>query len=158
MSRDVFTHLSVMQHPHPENVYSEFPPPPQSLHPHAYGLRQQDPIHSGPSQPTDRPTTASAAQNPYSLPMVMDSRFLASPAGTLSQCCHPYLSGSAPSGLLASIAHHPTVGFAQSNNYIGVLNIESPTRPRQSRKRKRDGDTASRKRKGNHNTSRKEVY
>ena len=89
--------------------------------------------------------------------MMMGPRFLANPASALSQHCPPYL-GSAPSGLLTGIAHHPTMGFAQGNNYIGVLNIESPTRPRKDKKRKRDGNAASRKRKGKYNTLRKEVY
>ena len=116
----------MMQHPHPEDVYPDFPPQP------------------------DRPTAASAARNPYALPMVMDPRFLANPASALPQQCPPYF-GSTPSGPLTSIAHHPMMGFAQGNNYIGVLNIESPTRPRQSKKRKRDGDgdtAPSRRRKG----------
>jgi len=144
-----------MQHPHPEDVYLEFPPQPQSLHQHAHDLRQRE---MG-ADYADQPTTASAAQNPYGLPMVMDPRFLqvANSASALSQHRPPY-PGSAPSGLLTGIAHHPMVGLAQGNNYIGVLNIESPTRPRQSKKRKRDGDTASRKRKGMYDTLCKEVY
>ena len=143
-----------MQHLQPEDVYPEFPPQPRSLHLHAHDLRQREmgtdyPIYPMSSQPADRPTTVSATQNSSGLPMVMDPRFLANPASALSQHCPPYLS-SAPSGLLTGVTHHPTMGFAQGNNlnYFSVLNIESPTRPRQSKKRKRDGDTASRKRKG----------
>ena len=117
---------TTMQHPRPDGIYPEFLPQP------------------------DRPTTVSATQNPYALPTVMDPRFLAHPASALSQHCPPYF-GSAPSGPLTGIAHHPMMGFAQGNNYIGVVNIESPTRPRQSKKRKRDDDTVtapSQRRKG----------
>ncbi len=120
-----------MQHPHPEDAYPEFPLQLQSLHPHAHDLQQWE---IG-ADYADQPTTASAAWNPYSLPMVMDPRFLqvANSASALSQHCAPY-PGLAPSGLLTGIAHHLVVGLAQGNNYIGVLNIESPTCPRQSKK------------------------
>ena len=154
-----------MQHPQPEGFYQEFPPQPQSLHLPARDLRQLEMgtdylAQPRSSQPADRSINMSATQNPYGLPMVMDPRFLTNPASTLSHHCPPYL-GSAPSGLLTGITHHPTVGFTQGNNYINVLNIESPTRPRQSKKRKRDSGTAqTRKRKGkyNLNISEAEVY
>jgi len=153
-----------MQHAQPEDVYLEFPPQPQILHPpYVHDLRQQEMgtdclVHPRSSQPADRSINASATRNPYGLPMMMDPRFLANPASTLSQHYPPYLS-TTPSGLLTGIAHHPTVGFSQGNNYINVLNIESPTRPKQSRKRKRDSGIApSRKRKGMYNLSHGEVY
>jgi len=94
------------------------------------------PAYPRSSQHADQPINASATQNPYGLPMVMDPRFLANPASTLPQNCPPYL-GSTPSGLLTGIAHHlAAVGFPQSNQYISVVNIESPTRPRQNKKQK----------------------
>ena len=148
-----------MQHPHPD---PEFPLQPQSLHPHAHDLRQWEMGtdylgHPSSSQPPDRSVNGSATQNPYSLPMVMDPRFLANPANALSQHYPSYI-GPTPSGLLTGIAHHPAMGFAQGNSYINV-SIESPTRPKQTKKRKQDGGTAtSRKHKGMYNLLHKEAY
>ncbi len=150
-----------MQHPQPEDVRPEFPPQPPSFHPHAHDPQQWemgtnyqvDPRYP---QPANQSIHASATRNPYSIPTAMDQRFLANSASTLSQHCPPYL-GSMPSGTLTGIPHlpyFPTGGFAHGNNYIGVVNIESPTRPKQSKKRKRGGGTSpSRKRKGKYNIS-----
>jgi len=152
---DILMRLSAMQHPQPKDVYPEFPPQPQSFHPHSRDFRQQEMITGRPVdprslQPGDRSMNASAARGPYSIPITMDQRHLANSASALSQHRPPYL-GSAP-GPLIGIAHlpyFPTAGFAQGNNYIGVLNIESPTHDKQRKKRKRDGGTSpSRKRKG----------
>ena len=41
-SCDVLTCLLATQHAHPEDVYPEFPPQPQSLHPHAHDLQQNN--------------------------------------------------------------------------------------------------------------------
>jgi len=142
---DILTHLSIVQHPQPENVYPEFPPQMQSSHPHSSDFQQQGaitdhPVDSRPFQPLDQSTIASVAQNPYGIPTTMYQRFLAKPGSTLSQHCPPYV-GSVP-GPLTGIAlpYFPTGGFPQGTNYIGYLNIESPTRPKQSRKRKRKGE------------------
>jgi len=156
---------TTMQHPQPEAAYPEFPPQMQSPHPHPHNFQQQEMItghavDSRPSQHADQSTNATAARNPYGIPITMDQRFPANSASTLSQRCPQYL-GSAP-GPLTGIPHlpyFPPAGFAQGNNYIGVLNIESPTRPRQSKKRKRAGGASpSRKRKGKYDISHKEVY
>ena len=138
-----------MQHPQPEDVHSEFPPPPPSFHPHAHNFQQWEmgtdyQVNPRFSQPTDQSINASVTRNTYSIPNVMDQTFLANSASTLPQRCPPYL-GSTPSGTLTDIPHLPylpTVGFAHGNNYIGVVNIESPTRPKQSKKRKRGGGTS----------------
>jgi len=115
-------------------------------------------VHLSSSQPPDRSVNGSTTWNPYGLPMVTDSRFLANPANALSHHYPPYI-GPAPSGLLTGIAHHPTMGFMQGNNYINVVSIESPTRPKQGKKRRQDGGTAaSRKRKGMYNLFHKEAY
>jgi hypothetical protein len=155
-----------MQHLRSEGNCLEFPPHPQSFHPHSHDFWQQEVVtgHSvdlRPTQPSDQLINASAVGNPNSIPVTMDLRFLANSAGTLSQLRPPHL-GSAPS-LLTGIPHLPyflTAGFAQGNNYIGVLNIESPTRPKQSKKRKRGGTSPSQRRKGKNNISisHKELY
>ena len=118
--------LLAMQRPQPDNVYPEFPSQPQAFHPHSRDFRQQDTIADHPVDPS---INAPTARNPYSIPFVMDQRYLANAASTLSQPHPPYL-GSAPGPLagIASLPYFPTAGFAQGNNYIGVLNIESPTR------------------------------
>lgn len=153
----LLTHFSAMQNPQPQDVYPEMPPQLQSFHLHAHDFRRQEmgtnyPVHPRSSQSADRSINASATQNPYGLPMVMDPRFLTNPAGNLSQPYPPYIS-STPSGLLTGIPHHPTVGFTQGNQFINVVNIESPTRPKQTKKRKRrnSGTTQPRKRKCKYN-------
>jgi hypothetical protein len=88
------------------------------------------------SQPADQSINVSVTQNTYSIPNVMDQMFLANSASTLPQCHPPYL-GSTPSGTPTGIPHLPyflTAGFAHGNNYIGVINIKSPTCLKQSKK------------------------
>ena len=48
-----------MQHPQPEATYPEFPPQPQSFHPHSHDFRQQEmsadrPVDPRSSQPAGR--------------------------------------------------------------------------------------------------------
>ena len=89
---DILMRISAMQHPQPEDVYPEFPPQPQSFHPHSRDFRQQDMITDRPVdprslQPGDRSMNASAARAPYSTPITMDQRHLANSASALSQRC-----------------------------------------------------------------------
>jgi hypothetical protein len=153
-----------MQHPQPEDVYPEFPPQSQSFHLHSQDFQQQEmitdcPIDSRSLQSADRSINTPAARDPYNIPITMDQRLLANPASALSQHCPPYF-GSAP-GPLTGIVHlpyFPSTGFAQGNSYIGVLNIESPTHAKQSKKRKQGGTSTFWRRKGEYNMLRKEVY
>jgi hypothetical protein len=155
-----------MQHLQSEGNCPEFPPHPQSFHPHSHNFWQQKMVtgHSvdlRPTQPSDQLINVSAVGNPNSIPVTMDPRFLANLAGTLSQLHPPHL-GSAPSPLtgILHLPYFPMVGFAQGNNYIGVLNIESPTRPKQSKKQKCGGTSPSQRCKGKNNISisHKELY
>jgi len=163
---DILTRLSAMQHSQPEAAYPEFPSQPQSFHPHSHDFRQHEmstdhPVDPRSSQPADRSINVSAAQNPYGIPIAMDQRFLANSASTVSQHYPPYLGSAA--GPLTGVPHlpyFPMAGFTQGNNlsYIGVLNVESPTRSKQSKKRKRGGTSPSRKCKGEYNISHAEEY
>jgi len=156
-----------MQHPQPEDVYPEFPAQPQSFPPYSCDFQQQEmitdrPIDPGSTQLNDPSINASGARNPYSIPIAMDQRFLVNSASTLSQHRPPYLgSASGPLTGIAHVPYFPPVGFTQGNNYIGVLNIESPTHSRQTKKRKRGGGTSpsrNLKHKGKNNISCKDVY
>ena len=158
------TRLLAMQYPQPEDVFPEFPSQPQSFQLHSRDFRQQEiPTnhHVDPRsvQLDDPSISVSGDRNPNGIPVTMDQRYLANSA-TLPQHCPPYLgSASGPLTGFAHVPYFPTAGFTQGNNYIGVLNIESPTHCKQSKKRKRSGgDSPSKRRKGKNNISYKEVY
>ena len=140
-THDILLRLLTMQHPQPEDIHSELPPDTQGFHPNAPEFRQWEmgtgyQVDPRCSQPTDQPNNAPSTQNPYGIPIAVDQRFLPNLANTLPQRYPPYL-GSTPSGTLTGIPHlpyFPTPGFAHGNNYIGVVNIESPTHSKQTKK------------------------
>ncbi len=104
-----------------------------------------------PAQPPDPSVNAALTQYPYSYPIMLDQRLLAYSESTLSQAYPPHFGStlSGPMTCITPMPYFPTATLAHGNNYISVLNIESPTGPHQSKKRKRVGGTgASRKRKG----------
>ena len=131
-----------MQHPPPGGVYPSFQQQPNSPCSYPHDSQSQEMgvnhmVHPGSSQPPNPAANVAMtlAGNHYSHSMAPDQRFLTNAMGALSQA-HPSYFGPAP-GPLPGISHtpyFPTVGFAAGNNYIGIINIESPTRPNLSKK------------------------
>jgi hypothetical protein len=69
---------------------------------------------------------------------------------------HP--GSSQPAGITRA-PYFPSMGFPHGSNYINVINFESPTRPNQTKKRKRVGGAApSRKCKCKHSLLYEKVY
>lgn len=159
-------HLLAMQHLEPEAIYPKFLPQPQSFYLLSHDFWQQEistgyPVDARSSQPADWSINVPTAWNPYGVPITMDQRFLANLASTLPQHYPAYLgSASGPLTGIPHIPYFPSAGFTWGNilNYINVLNIESPTHGKPSKKQKQGGTSPSQKCQGEYNISHKDKY
>ena len=124
-----------MQYPPPGKGFLGFQPPPNGSHLPTHGFQPWEMGSDNLVHPANL-SIASAAPgipNPYPCPVVPNQRFLANTMGTFSQPDSSSfdLTPSRPLAGITCTPPFPSIGPTHGNNYINVINFESPIRPNQ---------------------------